>query len=120
MLQENKFGIILGFIFGLLSIYLMAFGLFSETAGILGLIFRFPGPLIGNFFVFQTGPSSYSTSISMPIALILNGIFYALIGMLLQHWLKRKLYVSLVFLGIIIVIILGIMYDAFLGNGITP
>ncbi len=111
MLRNNKFGIIIGFLFGLLTIPLAALGLVSGIAGLIGLIFRFPGPLIGQLFVYQTAPNTYSSSVAMPVALLLNGVFYALVGGLLQKWLKKKKYVVLIFVGVIVIIILAIIVE---------
>ena len=111
MIREYKFGLITGFIFGLITIPLAALGLISGIGGLIGLIFKFPGPLIGQLFVFQTGPNSSSAAIAMPVAFVLNGIFYAFIGGFLQKWLKKKKYVVLVFVGIIVLIIIAIIVE---------
>jgi len=119
MLRDYKFGIIIGLIFGLLIIPLSVFGLASNVAGLFGLIFNFLGRVIGQLFLIQTGPNSQSASIAMPVAFSLNGIFYALIGGLLQKWLKKKKYVVFVFLGIITAMIIGMIIEYFVRGGLT-
>ena len=109
--KENLFGLIIGFIFGLITIPLAALGLVSGIAGLIGLIFFFPGPLIGQLFVYKTAPNTFSTSIAMPVAFLLNGIFYAFVGGLLQKWLKKKKYVIFIFVGWILFTILLIIIE---------
>jgi hypothetical protein len=117
-LKENKFGIIIGFIFGIFSIFLATLGLISGFAGTLGFIFRFPGPLIGQLFLIQTGPNSYSAAVSMPLAIILNAIFYGLVGGYLQKWLKKKKYVIFIFVGIILLFIVGIIIESLIRSSL--
>ena len=118
MIRDYKFGIIVGFIFGIISIFLAVLGLVSSVGGTLGYIFRFPGPLIGKFLVFQTSPNSYNTSLAMPAAIVLNGIFYATIGGLLQKWFKKKKWVVLTFIGVIIIFIFAIIIETIIRSSL--
>jgi low temperature requirement protein LtrA len=113
-MKENKFGLIAGFIFGLLTPFLSALGLVSRYMEMFGRILLYPGILVSQFAVVQTGSDSYSSAISMPLLLLINGIFYGLIGMLLQKHLRKKKYVALIFGGIIALIILVLVLESLL------
>ena len=117
-IMNYKFGIILGFMFGLITPYLAALGLGSQIGGLLGLILGFPGIVIGNLFVFQVDQNTFSSSIAMPFAMMFNGVLYGLIGWLLQTWLKKKIFVACIFGGIIVLIIIAMIIETIIRSSL--
>jgi hypothetical protein len=89
MLLKNRFGIIAGFIFGLVMIPFAVMGLASYAMEVAAKILVFPMRL-----VFFSG-GGYA------IGVLFNGIFYAFLGFILHYFLKQKKYVLIVFISII-------------------
>ena len=107
MLSKYKVGLIIGFSFGVCSVFFWALGLISVIAGQIGSIFFFPGLSIARFVFLQTDLGLYI----MPLAMVLNGIFYALVGCLLQKWLKKERYVVFVFGGVAALVLIPVIVE---------
>jgi len=108
ILLKNKFGIIAGFIFGLVIIPFSALGLASYVMEIAAKILVFPMRL-----VFLGGIYSQFGNYTLFVGTLLNGIFYAFIGFLLHYFLKKKKYVMITFVSIIVLLILLIIIEFF-------
>ena len=107
---DYKRGLFSGIIFGLFSLLVGIFGLFSYVAeivalGLMGLLFR--GILM-----------------NLISAIIINMVFYAFIGFLIQYFLKKggknEKIVSYVFIVVAVLIILTIIIEAIIRGGLTP
>ena len=122
-IKKNKLGIISGFIFGLFSVVYGAMGLASNVAATIGILLASPG-IFPIRLIASTGNVSASiSSVLMISAFLINGVFYAFIGSLIQNFLRKKgkseWFVIYIFLIVIAVLILSIIVEYIIRGGLT-
>lgn len=108
-------GMMSGFIFGILAVFLSTLGLISLTAEILSP-FIFPIA----FFI-RMIPAFSSIPAIFSIAIILNGILFGAIGYLIQKYLptNKKKFVHYIFASVVLLIIIAIVVEYFT-RGLSP
>ena len=122
-IKENKLGIISGFIFGLFIVVYGTMGLASNVAATIGILLASPG-IFPIRSIISTGniPAGIS-SVLMISAFLINGAFYAVIGSLIQNFLRKKgtseWLVICVFIIVIAVLILSIIVEYIIRGGLT-
>ena len=122
-IKENKLGIISGFIFGLFSVVYGTMGLASNVAATIGILLAAPG-IFPIRLITSTGNISASiSSVLMISAFLINGVFYAFIGSLIQNFLRRKgtseWLLIYIFIIVIAVLILSIVVEYIIRGGLT-
>ena len=122
-IKENKLGIISGFIFGLFSVVYGTMGLASNVAATIGILLAAPG-IFPIRLIISTGNISASiSSVLMISAFLINGAFYAVIGSLIQNFLRKKgtseWLVIYIFIIVIAVLILSIIVEYIIRGGLT-
>ena len=122
-IKKNKIGIISGFIFGLFSVVYGTMGLASNVAATIGILLASPG-IFPIRLITSTGNISASiSSVLMISAFLINGVFYAFIGSLIQNFLRKKgtseWLVIYIFIIVIAVLILSIIVEYIIRGGLT-
>lgn len=100
--MKNALGLLSGFIFGLIAVFLATFGLVSIAVEIVfPLLFPVGSVLRGVYF-----PGLF------PAAILLNGILFAGVGYAIQQFLKKsaksEMIVVYIFSAIIVLVILAL------------
>lgn len=122
-IKKNKLGIISGFIFGLFSVVYGAMGLASNVAATIGILLASPGIFPIRLIISTGNVSASISSVLMISAFLINGVFYAFIGSLIQNFLRKKgkseWFVIYIFLIVIAVLILSIIVEYIIRGGLT-
>ncbi len=109
--MKNYLGFIAGFFFGLLGVIMAATGLAARTGEILA-------PFFTPAFFFLRNLGASGLPILFPIGILLNGLFFGLIGYLIQKYLRSKNKNEHIILYIFVAIILLFILALFLECGI--
>jgi len=127
-IQKYKLGTITGFIFGILLLPLVVMGLVSKMAIII-LPFALPGLIptgifIGIFGTIDILPSIFYTIGWVSIGILVNAVFYAYVGFLIQRKLRKKnknekivLYIPIAIIGLVALLI---FLEFLIRGGLTP
>ena len=122
-IKENKLGIISGFIFGLFSVVYGTMGLASNVAATIGILLASPGIFPIRLIISTGNISAGISSVLMISAFLINGAFYAVIGSLIQNFLRKKgtseWLVIYIFIIVIAVLILSIIVEHIIRGGLT-
>ena len=122
-IKKNKLGIISGFIFGLFSVVYGTMGLASNVAATIGILLASPGIFPIKLIISTGNVSASISSVLMISAFLINGVFYAFIGSLIQNFLRKKgtseWLVIYIFIIVIAVLILSIIVEYIIRGGLT-